>query len=58
MYTLVENCVDRHAEEYPERVAIIWERDEAGDAQYITYRSVDVQYVVLLPFQFVTLNNV
>ena len=35
-----ENCVDRHAEEDPDRVAIIWERDEPGDTQFITYRSV------------------
>ena len=34
-----DNCVDRHAEEHPDRVAIIWERDEPGDTQCITYRS-------------------
>ena len=33
------NCVDRHAEEHPDRVAIIWERDQPGDTHYITYRS-------------------
>ena len=37
LYT--ENCVDRHAEDHPERVAIIWERDEPGDTQFTTYKS-------------------
>ncbi len=31
------NCVDRHAAHDPERVAIIWARDEEGEYQRITY---------------------
>ena len=44
--------MDRHAQESPERVAIIWERDEPGDTQYTTYRSARLYYLqpVLSPF--------
>ncbi|KAJ3193477.1 acetyl-CoA synthetase [Irineochytrium annulatum] len=31
------NCVDRHARAHPDRVAIIWEADEPGQATKITY---------------------
>ncbi len=31
------NCVDRHAERNPDKVAIIWARDEEGEYQRITY---------------------
>uniref|UniRef100_A0A914WNE0 Acetyl-coenzyme A synthetase N-terminal domain-containing protein n=1 Tax=Plectus sambesii TaxID=2011161 RepID=A0A914WNE0_9BILA len=31
------NCVDRHAKADPNRVALIWERDEAGTEVKITY---------------------
>ena len=31
------NCVDRWASEDPERVAIIWERDEPGQEERVTY---------------------
>ena len=31
------NCVDRHALKNPSKVAIIWEADEPGQHQYITY---------------------
>ncbi|KAF2366208.1 Acetate-CoA ligase [Trinorchestia longiramus] len=31
------NCVDRHAATHPQRIALIWERDEPGQEQRITY---------------------
>ena len=31
------NCVDRWASLHPERVAIVWERDEPGQEQRVTY---------------------
>jgi len=34
------NCVDRHAVATPDKVALIWERDEPGTQQYITYREL------------------
>lgn len=34
------NCVDRHAKADPNKVAIIYEADELGQAQYITYGEV------------------
>ncbi|XP_018013716.1 acetyl-coenzyme A synthetase 2-like, mitochondrial [Hyalella azteca] len=34
------NCVDRHAAEHPDRVALIWERDEPGHEQRVTYREL------------------
>jgi len=34
------NCVDRHAEKNPDRLALVWEKDEPGKQQYITYRWV------------------
>ena len=36
MYT--ENCLDRHAEEDPNRVALIWEKDEPNQQEKVTYR--------------------
>lgn len=36
-----ENCVDRHAESHPDRVAIIWEpEDPKGEVIKITYRQL------------------
>ncbi|RXG72126.1 Acetyl-coenzyme A synthetase 2-like, mitochondrial [Armadillidium vulgare] len=35
-----ENCVDRHAEKNPERVALIWEKDEPGTEERMTYSNV------------------
>lgn len=32
------NCVDRHAATHPDRIALIWERDEPGHQQYISYK--------------------
>ncbi|KAG9347275.1 hypothetical protein JZ751_004842 [Albula glossodonta] len=34
------NCVDRHVHTCPERVALIWERDEPGTEVTITYRQL------------------
>ena len=35
-----ENCIDRHLKERGEQVAIIWEADEPGQEQRITYREL------------------
>ena len=35
-----ENCLDRHAEEDPHRVALIWEKDEPNQQKKVTYRYV------------------
>ncbi len=34
------NCVDRHAKENPNKIAIIWEGDEPGDSKIITYKEL------------------
>lgn len=34
---VTESCVDRHAEATPDKVAILWERDEPGNEERITY---------------------
>ncbi|KAM4883394.1 LOW QUALITY PROTEIN: acetyl-coenzyme A synthetase 2-like, mitochondrial [Sylvia borin] len=34
------NCLDQHVEKSPNRVALIWERDEPGTAVHITYREL------------------
>ena len=39
-YDVVDNCVDRHAEASPDRVALIWEKDEPNQHEHITYRYV------------------
>jgi acetyl-CoA synthetase len=35
-----ENCVDRHVKDKGDQVAIIWEQDEPGQEQRITYREL------------------
>jgi acetyl-CoA synthetase len=35
-----ENCVDRHVKDKGDQVAIIWEQDEPGNEQRITYREL------------------
>ena len=40
MLVVVENCLDRHAEEDGERVALIWEKDRPGEHEAVTYRYV------------------
>ena len=32
------NCVDRHMKADPDRCALIWEKDEPGDVERVTYR--------------------
>lgn len=32
------NCLDVHVETHPDRVALIWERDEPGTEVKVTYR--------------------
>jgi acetyl-CoA synthetase len=32
------NCVDRHVQANPEKIALIWEKDEPGQQEYITYK--------------------
>lgn len=34
----VVNCVDRHAQEHPDRLALIWEKDEPVQEEKITYK--------------------
>ncbi|XP_034383551.1 acetyl-coenzyme A synthetase 2-like, mitochondrial isoform X2 [Cyclopterus lumpus] len=34
------NCLDRHVHTCPERVALIWERDESGSEVKVTYREL------------------
>ncbi|XP_069787975.1 acetyl-coenzyme A synthetase 2-like, mitochondrial isoform X2 [Narcine bancroftii] len=34
------NCLDRHANRFPNKVALIWERDEPGTEVRITYREL------------------
>ena len=34
------NCIDRHAKETPDRVAIIWEGDDPNDTKKITYQEL------------------
>ncbi|XP_076058289.1 acetyl-coenzyme A synthetase 2-like, mitochondrial isoform X2 [Oratosquilla oratoria] len=34
------NCVDRHAALTPEKSALIWEKDEPGQEQHVTYREL------------------
>ncbi|XP_048456711.1 acetyl-coenzyme A synthetase 2-like, mitochondrial isoform X2 [Rhincodon typus] len=34
------NCLDRHVNQYPDRVALIWERDEPGTEIRVTYREL------------------
>ncbi|XP_045185651.2 acetyl-coenzyme A synthetase 2-like, mitochondrial [Mercenaria mercenaria] len=34
------NCVDRHAEKNPDSIALIWEKDEPGTQEYVSYREL------------------
>lgn len=35
-----ENCLDRHAEVDPHRVALIWEKDDPNQQEKVTYRYI------------------
>ena len=39
-HTIIENCLDRHAEANPDKPAIIWEKDNPGEEEVISYRCV------------------
>lgn len=32
------NCVDRHYKSTPDKIALIWEKDEPGTEEYLTYK--------------------
>lgn len=34
------NCVDRHYRKHPKKVALIWEKDEPGCEEYVTYEEL------------------
>lgn len=34
------NCIDRHCEKDPERTALIWEKDEPGQEQFVSYEKL------------------
>ena len=34
------NCVDRHYRQNPDKVALIWEKDEAGSEEYVSYEQL------------------
>lgn len=34
------NCVDQHKEKTPDKIAIIWEKDEPGENEFITYKEL------------------
>ena len=38
LYFSADNCLDRIVEEAPDRLALIWEKDEPGQQQFITYQ--------------------
>ena len=40
-----ENCVDIWKKKDPNRVALIWEKDEPGDVEHITYALVSLLYL-------------
>ena len=42
------NCVDRHAEADPGRVALLWERDEPGQQVEITYEQLADKVIALV----------
>ena len=35
---LLVNCIDRHLETDPDKVALIWEKDEPGQQEFVTYK--------------------
>uniref|UniRef100_A0A8C2DY73 Acyl-CoA synthetase short chain family member 1 n=1 Tax=Cyprinus carpio TaxID=7962 RepID=A0A8C2DY73_CYPCA len=43
------NCLDVHVAKDPDRVALIWEKDEPGTEERITYSSIHVHVTFLLP---------
>ena len=39
--------MDRHLERDPDKVALIWEKDEPGQQEYITYRYIIMKQLKL-----------
>ena len=37
-FHFIVNCVDRHVAKYPNRVALIWEKDKPGEIEQVTYK--------------------
>ena len=37
---LLENVLDRHIDCYGDHIAIIWEKDEPGENEFVTYQYV------------------
>jgi len=40
MLNVAENCIDRHLADGADKVALLWEKDEAGESQKITYQNL------------------
>ncbi len=40
---ITESCLDRHLELHPDKTAIIWEGDEAGDVRRFSYRELHTE---------------
>ncbi|XP_013387971.1 acetyl-coenzyme A synthetase 2-like, mitochondrial [Lingula anatina] len=37
---VTESCIDRHVESTPNKVALIWEKDEPGTEEHVTYKEL------------------
>ena len=37
-FNISDNCLDRQVERHPDRVAFIWDKDEPGTQEKITYK--------------------
>ena len=38
IFACVENCIDRHLDKHANQIALIWEKDEPGSHEVVTYR--------------------
>ncbi len=49
------NCIDRHLENRSDKVALIWEKDEPGQEEFMTYKLVlsPVYYRAKMPLIFI-----
>ena len=47
---LLDNCLDRIVETDPSRIALIWEKDEPCQQEYITYQYVISNIIFLIMF--------
>ena len=48
IFACAVNILDRHVERHPDKTALIWERDEQGDFQTITYKCVTFKPMTLV----------